>query len=430
MFRGKHATGIMRAEMNVKGDTWYEHDKMAFPADMYALTPQYNHITRTDVDLTVLAGHNRHATKGASGAHENAHPFHHGHITLMHNGSLTTHYSLTKDTFTVDSEAITKGFEETGALELIPKLRGAFALVWLDEKENTLNFVRNSERPLSIAFDKDGDTITWSSEAWMLKGLLERETLTTNPMGYDTVKELPIGEVWSFPISKKSVNVSEMTKTKVDIIAPVTYGRSQYPVKKQVTTTTTASVTTITSATFTDLDKAEILKSSETTAYSFPLKFEAKLRGMTNLGITDLGKNDIAVRAFIAQVDGMSTTILEGRTPFWSLSFTAYPTDKTKGTVAGVMVEYPHSPVRIYGVPHATYAAAVKDNDGLMTSYISGIQKPSVYKGVIDDETAKGFTITLRPDCLRMVKDIHDWFFDIDYIPKSVPTPVDLTGKK
>ncbi len=430
VFRGKHATGIMRAEMNTAGTTWYEHDKMAFPADMYALTPQYSHITRTDVDLTVLAGHNRHATKGAAGAHQNAHPFSHGHITLMHNGSLTTHYSLTKGTFTVDSEAICKSFEENDPMDIIPKLRGAFALVWLDEKENTLNFVRNSERPLSIAFDKDGDTITWSSEEWMLKGLLERDTLTKMPEGFDRIESLPVGEVWSFPISKRSINVKDMTKTKVEIIPPVSYTRYQPPKKPAAKTSSASTTTSLGHSGLTAEDKKKILASPDTTKFSFPKEFEDKLKGITNLGINNLGRNNNAVKAFVTQVDGMSTTILEGRTAVWATKFTPYHNDKTRGTLEGMMVEYPHSPVRIYGVTLDVFNNLIDNHDGLLTSYISGIQQPTPYSGVVDDETAKGFTLTLRPDCIRAVQEISDWDYDIDYIPKSVAVMIDLTEKK
>jgi len=51
---------------------------------------------------------------------------------------------------------------------------GAWALVWWDKGEETLNFLRNKERPLWIAFTKSNDTLFWASELWMLEGVLRR----------------------------------------------------------------------------------------------------------------------------------------------------------------------------------------------------------------------------------------------------------------
>jgi glucosamine 6-phosphate synthetase-like amidotransferase/phosphosugar isomerase protein len=93
-------------------------------------------------------GHNRSATKGKINA-ECTHPFRENHITLVHNGTLTSHKELHPN-YEVDSRAICHNIAQEGYEETLKKLDGAFALIWFNSKEKTLNFCRNSQRPLYI----------------------------------------------------------------------------------------------------------------------------------------------------------------------------------------------------------------------------------------------------------------------------------------
>jgi hypothetical protein len=95
-----------------------------------------------------IIGHNRAATKGAH-TWENTHPFQEDHITLVHNGTLYYHNNLAKDC-NVDSRAIAKHMAAWGYNETLKEIHGAFALAWADELDESLNFCRNNDRPLSI----------------------------------------------------------------------------------------------------------------------------------------------------------------------------------------------------------------------------------------------------------------------------------------
>lgn len=100
-----------------------------------------------------VVGHNRAATFGKVN-NANAHPFHIGNITLVHNGSLST-YGNDKlpdyNKFDVDSEAICNAINTIGIEATVEQLNGAFALVWHDARNNTFNIIRNDERPIFFA---------------------------------------------------------------------------------------------------------------------------------------------------------------------------------------------------------------------------------------------------------------------------------------
>lgn len=95
-----------------------------------------------------LVGHNRSATKGKINQ-ECTHPFREKHITLVHNGTLLSHKELNKD-YEVDSRAICYSIAKRGYKETLKTIEGAFALIWFDSKEGTLNICRNVQRPLHI----------------------------------------------------------------------------------------------------------------------------------------------------------------------------------------------------------------------------------------------------------------------------------------
>lgn len=111
----------------------------------------------------LFATHCRAATIGKI-EEANAHPFQHGDIIGMHNGSI--HAAFTnKNKFDTDSEALYYNISTMGLKDAIKDLEWgspAYALVWIDAKKQTLNFLRNKARPLHI-YHK-GHTLFWSSE--------------------------------------------------------------------------------------------------------------------------------------------------------------------------------------------------------------------------------------------------------------------------
>lgn len=124
-------------------------------------------------DFHVLMGHNRLATQGKI-TKRNAHPFHHGDITLMHNGTLTKDFACDGKNFETDSEGIAYTINKLGIEETWKELRGAAALVWWDRKDKTVNLITNGQRPLSLAWSIDQEQIIWASEKWMIEAAAER----------------------------------------------------------------------------------------------------------------------------------------------------------------------------------------------------------------------------------------------------------------
>lgn len=127
-----------------------------------------------------VIGHNRSATVGGVST-KNAHPFQEGPITLVHNGTLTSTYGLPKGRSNlkdvdVDSHVITHNLATHDAEEVIGKLDGAFVLVWHDSRDQSINIVRNSERPLHLMPVSCEKTILIASEAEMLWWLVKRST--------------------------------------------------------------------------------------------------------------------------------------------------------------------------------------------------------------------------------------------------------------
>ena len=182
--RGKDSTGVFFKPHDHKAGNagWLKALGTGFE---FTHNEDYRKFEREAYSIAV--GHNRAATMG-SVTTENAHPFQVGDITLVHNGTLRGTHSLPltmhKLGIKVDSHAIAHNLAEHDPEEIIPKLRGAFALVWHDGRDNTLNIIRNDERPLHLAECADQKTIMFMSEAGMLQAVTDRLDLKMRRIVY------------------------------------------------------------------------------------------------------------------------------------------------------------------------------------------------------------------------------------------------------
>ena len=200
--RGDDSTGVFYVpEQNEKGLTagWLK-----------ALGDGYSFVNSKDYEELIKAnmghakymiGHNRAATQGKVNV-DNAHPFQEGNVTLVHNGTLYTTDNLpmsqTSLGISVDSHAICHNIAAApatpeGVRGVIEKLDGAFALIWHDARNDSLNIIRNSERGLYRAKAKYYNTTYFSSEREMLLLLLTR-----NNIAYESIEKVEAGTYYQY----------------------------------------------------------------------------------------------------------------------------------------------------------------------------------------------------------------------------------------
>ena len=181
VFRGPHSTGLASVSIMQKVKTVKE----AVPSHEFLELKEPDDMLRLNASTRAMIGHNRWATKGAVNA-DNAHPFTHDACTLTHNGTLDSMVGLS-GTYPTDSERICKTISEQLTVEdvikVIEGLVGAYALVWYDSVDNTMNFARNVERELYYCYSEDKSTMYYASEPWMLVAAAAKvKTKITKPV--------------------------------------------------------------------------------------------------------------------------------------------------------------------------------------------------------------------------------------------------------
>lgn len=187
-FRGMDSTGMAAIRNNGEtvGVKVADSPLVLFDTGKFKTALNYN-------CSQVFMGHNRAATRGGV-SHANAHPFQFDHITGTHNGTLTTKSvkaleAALGETYPVDSAAIFAGIAKLGLEETIALCEtglttheGAWSLVWYDQLQGTLNFLRNKWRPMWYAFSEDHKRLFWGSEWPIIRAAIE--------VGDDTPQEL------------------------------------------------------------------------------------------------------------------------------------------------------------------------------------------------------------------------------------------------
>lgn len=239
VFRGAHATGVFSGHSTAtKPKVKLKVQKDAVPSPVFLNSKEWEEVshfmqesiaatsTQYKVSPKFLVGHNRYSTvSGTNDDPASAHPFQHGHITLVHNGSLANQ-SLLPDShlFKVDSENVCYSIYKIGLEETLKKLHGAFTLVWHDANNDTLNIIRNSERPFTLA--RVNEDWYGASEGDMLKWILERGKYSLSKT-YTPISEMiecKVGTQYIFDVSKGKFELKE----EVEHTLPKFVTQSQY----------------------------------------------------------------------------------------------------------------------------------------------------------------------------------------------------------
>ncbi len=175
-------------------------------------------------------GHNRWGTIGGI-TRKNAHPFEFENVVGVHNGTLKSKYKLPNhNEFDTDSEALYSHINNVGIHKAIETVDGAYALVWYNKEDDTLNMLRNKERPLFYAFTKGKKQLVYASEPWMIEGICWREKIELEEM-----RLLPEDQLHTFNLTIPVGSV--MGEAEVSECKPL-----PFPVLPVATTTHTTTV--------------------------------------------------------------------------------------------------------------------------------------------------------------------------------------------
>lgn len=212
--RGEDSTGMFLVDKD--GDL--ELAKSACDAPSFQKTKTYDELMRKAFGSgRLVVGHNRKATKGTV-TDMNAHPFVvDDRIILVHNGTLWGDYQKlagADNKVEVDSHAIAHLIHKHGddVEKALSELNGAFALIWFDMEKQTLNFVRNSQRPLY--WMETSSSYIWASEKNFLDWMVSRHNIFNAK-----IHDLPPNTLTTFTIKPHSVSVDSV---KLDLSTKTT----------------------------------------------------------------------------------------------------------------------------------------------------------------------------------------------------------------
>lgn len=178
--RGFDSTGVFGVDYNGNVEVLKE----ASNGGSFVQTKEYKVFDSWICSRGMFAvGHNRAATRGSI-TDKNAHPFVvEDNIILVQNGTYKGDHSHHKDT-EVDTEAVAHVLHEEPDVEkALQKINAAYALVWYNVKDKTLNIIRNDERPLYIAYTKQG-AIVFASELETILAACSRNSIMLKGQPY------------------------------------------------------------------------------------------------------------------------------------------------------------------------------------------------------------------------------------------------------
>jgi len=176
-FRGRDSTGIGLVKKHKKG-MGYAIEKKAVPSTVFFENADTLKFLTKHAQPQAILGHTRATTTGKI-TESNAHPFKFGNILGVHNGQFGAYVDKSEDHS--DSYNFYEDVSKIGMKAALDKAAKddllAYALVWVDFSDNTLNFVRNDQRPLFFMETLDASTTFWASERGFLDMVARFSTL-------------------------------------------------------------------------------------------------------------------------------------------------------------------------------------------------------------------------------------------------------------
>lgn len=165
--RGKDSTGVMALERGKKGRFDNRILKEAANSVTFFSSGTTKNFLNHNRNKTVcLLGHTRTATMGKVTS-LNAHPYRVNNIVGFHNGTCNKFKPTSEEK--TDSRMMFESIAGVGLDETIHSLwsNDAYCIVLYNEKDNTVQFVRNDKRPLVFGTSKDGETFYASEKQFI-----------------------------------------------------------------------------------------------------------------------------------------------------------------------------------------------------------------------------------------------------------------------
>lgn len=174
-------------------------------------------------DGGAVFGHARFATKGDVTV-RNAHPFNHKHITLVHNGTISSGLSYKSDEkeVEVDSHALCIAIAEEGFEKTLNNISGAFAIIVHDQQEKCIWVAKNNERPLHFA--ETSDRMFVMSEKEDLEFVMKKASVYVVPQ----VKPVGDNVLWKYDLQEHKWEEAAKLTPKPKVYSYSQYGYAGY----------------------------------------------------------------------------------------------------------------------------------------------------------------------------------------------------------
>lgn len=173
-FRGLDSTGLVCLHNHKNKGLRYHSQKDTLSSPEFFMYPDYKALFNFD-NTKAFIGHCRAATIGKINV-VNAHPHVSKHIVGVHNGTIDKFRPSSVDGPSDSAtlfDKIANGDLAT-VLQEVHDCDGAYAIVFLDTRDSSINIIRNEKRPLYLAHSP-GMVTYWASEKPMFEFVFKRE---------------------------------------------------------------------------------------------------------------------------------------------------------------------------------------------------------------------------------------------------------------
>lgn len=207
--RGSHSSGI--ASIGEQSNIY----KSLLPSGKFVDSKEYTTAIKSlDNGSNILLGHTRFATEGAI-VKNNAHPFQVGGVIGAHNGcvyNIAEMQTQLDKQCPVDSQLIFKSIDATNNIQdAVADFDSDFALSYVKNNPMILHLCRETNRPLSVAYVPQLETLYYASESDFIVDAL----LKAGIFGIDVVK-LNKNTLYSYNVAMFGDTISNVVKTTFD----------------------------------------------------------------------------------------------------------------------------------------------------------------------------------------------------------------------